>query len=435
VIARPHTLGPVPPHHAASAADQDPEVAVPTTQLTAPEVDAPVIPRQRTSSEPARNEGPPSAVRALRAIALLLILAHQVLPYPTAAAAGPAVFVMTLAFLRRSPSCDRVERAARHGGRTHASRRSRVSPVSGVVAWAGPASIAACGLTPLPAVAGAAGALLGALALHFGSRAAPPGWFAAAFSARPTQYLGRLVFPALGWMAVFVGAPALVDRGLPPALRAGLALASLFPAMLTMRQFHAWARNRGRLRPGGSYVIATAATLSLGGLVLTPAGLPRATNPAAEMVAAVRSEPIATGTSQTAPAGLLGGAHCWAVAPRFDDASCSFGETASAVSVALVGGPRAAQWLPALELLAASRHWRIAAFLAEDCPRADRTAACDSWVKRTTSAIGAGAYTLVLLTDSSAAPDDPYRTMADQLRKEGKKVLAVADAAALSAAG
>ncbi len=414
---------------------------MPTTQLTAPEVDTvdtPVIPRQRTSSEPARSDGPPSAVRALRAVALLLILAHQVLPYPTPAAAGPAVFVMTLAFLRRSPSCDRVERPARHGGRTHASRRPRGSPVFGVVAWAGLLSIAACGLTPLPAVAGAAGALLGALALLFGSRAAPPGWFAAAFGARPTQYLGRLVFPALGWLTVFVGAPALIDRGLPSALRAGLALASLLPAMLTMRQFHAWARNRGRLRPGGSYVIATGATLSLGALMLAPAGLPRPIDSTAEFVSAVRTAPIphpAAAVPQVDPAGLPGGARCWAAAPQFDSASCTFGETTSNVSVALVGGAHAAEWLPALELLAIGRHWRIASFLAQGCPQpGSPSAACAAWLRRTSSALGSGDYTLVMLTDSGSAADDPYRTMADELRKAGKKVLTVADAAALSAA-
>ncbi|HEX3826231.1 MAG TPA: hypothetical protein VHV82_03050 [Sporichthyaceae bacterium] len=410
-----------------------------TTQLTAPEIDAPLIPGQRTSSEPVRIDGPPSAVRALRALALLLILAHQVLPYPTAAATGPTVFVMTLAFLRRSPSCDRVERTARHGGRTHASRRPKVSPVSGVFAWMGLASIVACGLCPLPAIAGAAGALLGALAVHFGSRAAPAAWFDPAFTARPTQYLGRLVFPALGWLALIVGPPALIDRGLPSALRAGLALASLLPAMLTMRQFHAWARNRGRLRPGGSYVIATAATLSLAALVLAPGGLPRPTDTAAELVSAVRTAPIphpAAAVPQVDIAGLPGGARCWAVAPQFDNTSCIFGETTSNVSVALVGGAHAAQWLPALELLAITRHWRIGAFLAQDCPQeGGPSAACAAWLHRTTSAIGSGDYTLVMLTDSAGASEDAYRTMADELRKAGRKVLTVADAAALAAAG
>lgn len=412
---------------------------MPTTQLIAPETDTPVLPRHRTSGEPARIDGPPSAIRALRALALVLIVAHQVLPYPTPAAAGPAVFVMTLAFLRRSPSCDRVERSARHGGRTHASRRPRVSPGAGLVAWAGLASILACGLSPLPAAAGAAGALLGAVAAHFGSRVAPAEWFTAAFTARPTQYLGRLVFPALGWLAVFVGGPALVGHGLPAALRAGLALASLVPAILTMRQVHAWTRSRGRLRPGGSYVIATGATLSLAGLMLAPAGLPVPAGAAAEMVSAARTTtlPDSAGASRADAAGLPGGAACWAAAPRFDAASCTFGDTTSNISVALVGSRHAAEWLPALELLAMGKHWRIATFLAQGCPQGGGApdAACADWLHRTTAAIGSGDYTLVMLTDSGTATDDPYRTVADELRKAGKKVLTGADPAALSSAG
>jgi hypothetical protein len=121
------------------------------------------------------------------------------------------------------------------------------------------------------------------------------------------------------------------------------------------------------------------------------------------------------------------------VAPQFDGASCTFGETTSTVSVALVGGAHAAQWLPALELLAAGKHWRVASFLAQGCPAVSASTACQDWLRRTTAAIGSGNYNLVLLTDSSAAADDPYRAMTDELRRAGKKVLTGADATALSA--
>jgi hypothetical protein len=406
-----------------------------TTELTAPETEQPLIPRQRRSGERARPVVAVSDVRALRALALLLILAHQVLPYDTAAAAGPTVFALTLAFLRRSPSCERTERLARHGGRGHATRRLKVSPMAGILAWAALPAVVAAGTAPLPEAAGGAVALVGALTVHFGSRLAPAGWFAAPFAARLTQYLGRLVFPAVGWMALLVGGPALVDRGLPSSLRAGLALASLLPAMLTMRQFDIWSRNRGALRPGGSYVIATTASLSLGGLMLAPAGLPAPTGAAAEFVSAVRTAPLPAAAPASGAAALPGGTHCWSPAPQFDGASCTFGETTSNVSVALVGGAHAAQWLPALELLAAGKHWRITAFLAQGCPVPSPTVACKDWLRRTTAAIGSGNYNLVLLSDASPAADDPYRAMTDALRKAGKKVLSGTDAAALSAAG
>jgi hypothetical protein len=306
-----------------------------------------------------------------------------------------------------------------------------------VLAWAGLVGVLACGLAPLPAAIGGAGALVGALAAHFASRVAPPGWFVPVFRAPLTHYLGRLVFPALGFLALLVGIPALVDRGLPTGLRAGLALASLLPAILTMRQFDAWTRRRSPLRPGGSYVIATGATLGLGALVLAPAGLPVPPGEAAEMVSAVRTAPLTQSTDAlpTDPAALPGGTRCWALAPQFQGTSCTFGEAASNVSVALVGGAHAAQWLPALELLALGKHWRVDSFLAQGCPQSGAApAACESWVHRTTAAVAAGDYTLVMLTDSSTAADDGYRLMADDLRRAGKKVLTVADAAALSAA-
>ncbi len=243
------------------------------------------------------------------------------------------------------------------------------------------------------------------------------------------QYAGRLAFPAFGWMVAFVVLPALVDRGLPFGVRAGLALASLLPAALTLRQFDVWNRNRSPIRPGGSYVIASGAALSLGGLVLAPAGAPRPLDSAAERGAAVR--PPSAAPTAPATADLPGGAGCWSVAPNWAPANCSFGDKAAAVSVALAGGTRAGAWLPALELLAAGRHWHITSFLAQDCAltASARAGACANWVHHTQSAIGSGNYELVLLDDSSSTGD---QSVVDALRKSGMKVVTVPDTGSLA---
>ena len=46
---------------------------------------------------------------------------------------------------------------------------------------------------------------------------------------------------------------------------------------------------------------------------------------------------------------------------------CVYGDEKAAVSIALVGNSHAAQWLPALQELAATHHWKITTFLASQC--------------------------------------------------------------------
>jgi hypothetical protein len=414
----------------------DPEVLVPTIELTTPETDEPVIPRQRTSDDPAtRSERhtaraghptrEPSAARALRGAALLLVLGHQLLPYDTAAAAGPAAFAVALACLRTGAR--RTERP-RHSARPQTGWQTNSTGAT-LIMWLGVLTVLAAGLAPLSSLAGGPMAGLGAVAMLLAARRACVASLDGPLASRPAQYAGRLAFPAFGWMAAFVVLPALVDRGLPFGVRAGLALAGLLPAVLTLRQFDVWNRNRSPIRPGGSYVIAAGAALSLGGLVLAPAGAPRPLDPAAELVATVSSAPPAPTAPATAD--LPGGAGCWSVAPNWAPASCSFGDKAAAVSVALAGGTRAGAWLTALELLAAGRHWHITSFLAQDCAltATARAGACANWVHHTQSAIGSGNYELVLLDDSSPTGD---HSVVDALRKSGKKVVTVPDTGSLA---
>lgn len=51
--------------------------------------------------------------------------------------------------------------------------------------------------------------------------------------------------------------------------------------------------------------------------------------------------------------------------------SCIYGDPAGTVKVALFGDSHAAQWFPALELLAQDRHWRLEVYVKSGCPSAD----------------------------------------------------------------
>src|SRR6185312_14605208 len=52
-------------------------------------------------------------------------------------------------------------------------------------------------------------------------------------------------------------------------------------------------------------------------------------------------------------------------------AECASGDTASATTVALVGDSHAAMWDPALEPVAAQRHWRLETLGKVTCPLMD----------------------------------------------------------------
>jgi hypothetical protein len=127
---------------------------------------------------------------------------------------------------------------------------------------------------------------------------------------------------------------------------------------------------------------------------------------------------------------------CWASAPAFVNASCTFGDAKAAVSVALAGDSSSAQWLDTIKALAAQRNWRITTYLAGSCamstaaqPQATAaaTAGCAQWVARTTESIKHGGFNLVLLTNAAQNGDptaDPgYAAMLKQLRGAGLTVI------------
>jgi hypothetical protein len=257
---------------------------------------------------------------------------------------------------------------------------------------------------------------------------------------RPAQYLGRLAYPGFGWLAVGLGAVAVTDRPTPFYAHQALVGGALAAAIVTKAAFDAWSQKRGGIRPRHSYVIAGGATLALGGLLAVPTTDPGPrTVGTAELVSAVRTAPMPEPNPAATPAELPGGSSCWAVEPLLTPASCTFGDAAARTTVALVGDTRAGNWLPALQLLALAKHWRITTFFAHDCALAPRTlavaphpseAACTSWARHTTDAIGAGHFGLVLLDASSGGDGSAAARLLDH---DGTKVIPLTAAGTLPA--
>jgi hypothetical protein len=109
----------------------------------------------------------------------------------------------------------------------------------------------------------------------------------------------------------------------------------------------------------------------------------------------------------------VAGSGCWATVPDFSTKVCDFGTTDSQVNVALVGNSHAGQWLPALERIAAQRHWHIRTYLAEGCSMADLRQEfpeagvadnCREWAVRTAAQVSADAPDLIVFANRVSSP-------------------------------
>ncbi len=99
---------------------------------------------------------------------------------------------------------------------------------------------------------------------------------------------------------------------------------------------------------------------------------------------------------------------CWTWKPFTETRTCTFGDPAGEVSIAVVGNSHAGQWLPALQRVAGPRGWRIDTYLATECTgsrtpvqweTAALTDACLGWADRVQEATVAGGYDLVVASD------------------------------------
>ncbi len=107
------------------------------------------------------------------------------------------------------------------------------------------------------------------------------------------------------------------------------------------------------------------------------------------------------------------GSDCFSAAFAFPLVTCQFGDPNGIVDVALVGNSHAAQWLPALQQIALTRHWRITTYLASMCTAAylpqefavdTGSAACMRWTRAAATAVTLARPDLVVFANRTGRP-------------------------------
>lgn len=102
------------------------------------------------------------------------------------------------------------------------------------------------------------------------------------------------------------------------------------------------------------------------------------------------------------------GKDCWSYVPSFPTVTCHFGDPNGKVNVVLAGNSHAGQWLPALEEIAAEKHWRVTTYLASQCALSDvdqtfdthaHAENCRRWADRTTQVITRSRPDLVVVAN------------------------------------
>ena len=126
---------------------------------------------------------------------------------------------------------------------------------------------------------------------------------------------------------------------------------------------------------------------------------------------------------------------------------CFYGDTSSAITIALFGDSHAAQWFPALQELAVQNHWRLDVRTKKGCPTADipiadpaRGPECGPWRKKVIAQLTAEHPDLIIMSAYryttarnaiGANPDEGWRngmqTTLDVMRPLAKNVLVLGD--------
>ena len=86
--------------------------------------------------------------------------------------------------------------------------------------------------------------------------------------------------------------------------------------------------------------------------------------------------------------------------------ACEVGDPDGTVRVAIVGDSHAANYVPALELIAKAKHWSLTTYLHSGCPmtRALITASCDTWKADTLDRLKQERYDVVFVAAMSRTP-------------------------------
>jgi peptidoglycan/LPS O-acetylase OafA/YrhL len=334
--------------------------------------------------------------------------------------------------------------------------------------------------TPYPGYAAALPVVGTGLIIAAGS-ATPVGGVVMVLRHQPFQLVGKLSYSWYLWhWPILLIAPVALHLTASVEVNLALAAASMAVAAISFRLVENPIRSCGSLkvRPWrgvflGVSLSAGAAAVALTGsyLPLTPgrggpapdtrAVVSRAREPARKLAELVRDgvsttvvpsnlTPSLTGAHTDRPAVYRDGCHLNFAAVKAAKL-CAYGDTAAARTVVLFGDSHAAQWFPALNQIAKTRHWRLLSLTKSACPAASVLVyldalkrgytECVQWRDRTLATIRQLRPGTVIMANNGTdngglvnPPVDPDRAWADawvaslrQVSQPGTKVIVLSD--------
>jgi peptidoglycan/LPS O-acetylase OafA/YrhL len=312
--------------------------------------------------------------------------------------------------------------------------RSRRWPYAGVVGWAGLGAIMVAavrfdGSTVFPGWLALLPTVGAVLVIGAGSLRGPRGP-EQMLALRPLQVLGGLSYSLYLWHWPMLVFARQQWPGLSGAQGLLISAASLLPAYLTYRWVERPVHTSPRIaaRPRRGLMVGLACTM-VG--VLAGTGVQASLGSPSLPTLRPRMGAEALGTGTTSDNGGVPVDRVKSIVPdpviaaddmpaaqnngcqvgTYDSSahSCTYGDRAGRTDVVLVGDSHATQLLPALELVAAARHWRVVTYLKGSCPLAAVTvrlrslpfASCDTWNENVQEAIAAGRRPALVITTSS----------------------------------
>jgi peptidoglycan/LPS O-acetylase OafA/YrhL len=383
--------------------------------------------------------------------------------------------------------------AALLSGRALGRRRSSEAvPLPAAVraglAWAGLAAMVCTafvytGRTPFPGYQ-ALLPVLGTAAVI--AAASPITWWSPGplLAVRPMQWLGDISYSVYLWhWPMIVLVPSMTGRPLADTDKIAIIAASLVLATLTKRyvedRFRTGNWGRPLFKPFALGALAMAVVVAGTAAQVTEAHhratlaqhrLQRAIqNPqpcfgAAALAApdrcraaksAAKDAPLTPAPLQAAKdksdayPDVSGGPDCFAYLPSVPIRECERGDLHSDVDVVLVGNSHAGEWVPTLESIAATEHWKLTLLLASECAYADvlehfsttrQSQACRDWTHGVTQRITELHPDLVVMTnrislgvlgstweESLAKYSDGYRAVIAKLRAAQLNVVGIRD--------
>jgi peptidoglycan/LPS O-acetylase OafA/YrhL len=334
--------------------------------------------------------------------------------------------------------------------------------------------------TPFPGYT-AALPVVGAALIIAGGCASPPRGVVVIFRYRPFQLIGKLSYSWYLWhWPILLIVPAALHMTANVGLGVALAAGSLGVAAVSYRYVEDPIRHQKALkaRPWrgislGLSLSACAAVVALvgsqmalavgrGGPALdTRRVLAGAADPTKELTGligdAVRTTalpanltPKLADAAKDTPVVYPDGCHLGFTAVKVPKA-CAYGDITATTTVVLFGDSHAAQWFPAFEQIAKTRHWRLLSFTKSACPAASVLVyqealkrgytECVQWRDQTLAAVKAMRPAMVVMTnngtdtgglvnasgDADQAWADAWVTSLRKVEQSGTKVVVLSD--------